>query len=282
MTTPDYVETIDRWRAEAEERLRDEDGWLALAGLLWLQRGENPFGSDQALPVALPEGAAPALAGAIHYDGAAATVRAAPGVDLRVNGEPAAERALRSDADGPPDLVQVGRLTFFLIRRGARLGVRVRDPESPARRGFAGRRWFPVRPEYRISARFVPYDPPRTISNLNILGDTEEKLSPGYAAFEIDGQSVALDATRAGDGLFFVFRDATSGRETYGAARFLAAPAPADGRVELDFNKAVSPPCAFTAYATCPLPPRQNVLAVRIPAGELAPDAEHLAAASHT
>lgn len=271
MTTSDYTEAIERWRAEAEGRLRAEDGWLALAGLFWLQIGENPFGSDPALPVALPEGAVPALAGAIRYDGATATIHAAPGVDLRVNGEPVAERALRSDAGGPPDMVQVGRVTFFLIQRGARLGVRARDPESPTRRAFAGRRWFPVRPEYRISARFVPYDPPRAISNLNILGDTEEKLSPGCAAFEIDGQAVTLDATRAGDGLFFVFRDATAGRETYGAARFLAAPAPADGRVELDFNKAVSPPCAFTPYATCPLPPKQNVLAVRIPAGELAP-----------
>lgn len=271
MTRSDYVEMIDRWRAEAEARLRAADGWLALAGLFWLQRGENPFGGDRALPIALPEGAAPALAGTIRYDGTAATIAAAAGVDLRVNGEPAAERALRSDADGPPDMVQVGRVTFFLIRRGARLGVRVRDPESPARRDFAGRRWFPVQPEYCIRGRFMPYDPPRTISNLNILGDTEEQLSPGSVAFEVDGQTVALDATRAGDGLFFVFRDGTSGQETYGAARFLAAPAPADGVVELDFNKAVSPPCAFTEYATCPLPPRQNVLSVRIPAGELAP-----------
>lgn len=271
MTTSDYTASIDRWRAEAEARLRAADGWLALAGLFWLQGGENLFGGDQALPIALPEGAAPALAGAIHYDGTAATIRAAAGVDLRVNGEPAAERALRSDADGPPDMVQVGRVTFFLIRRGARLGVRVRDPESPTRRDFAGRRWFPVQPEYCIRGRFMPYDPPRTISNLNILGDTEEQLSPGSVAFEVDGQTVALDATRAGDGLFFVFRDGTSGQETYGAARFLAAPAPVDGVVELDFNKAVSPPCAFTEYATCPLPPRQNVLAVRIPAGELAP-----------
>lgn len=272
MTPSDYTEAIERWRAEAEGRLRAEDGWLALAGLFWLQEGESPFGSDSALPIALPEGAAPALAGSIRYDGAAATIHAAPGVTILVNGEPVAERALRSDSGGPPDMVQVGRVVFFLIQRGARLGVRVRDPESPTRREFTGRRWFPVRPEYRIRGRFVPYDPPRTISNLNILGDTEEKLSPGYVAFELDGQTVTLDATSAGDGLFFVFRDATAGHETYGAARFLAAPAPIDGFVELDFNKAVSPPCAFTAYATCPLPPRQNVLAVRIAAGELAPE----------
>lgn len=270
MTDP-YTAAIEAWRAQAEAGLRGEEGWLALAGLFWLQVGENRFGGDPDLPIALPADAVPALAGSLRYDGAAATLVAAPGVDLLVNGAPAAERPLRSDAAGQPDLVQIGRVSFFLIQRGARLGVRARDPESPTRRSFGGRRWFPPQPQYRISARFVPYDPPRAISYLNILGDTEEQLSPGYAAFTINGQAVTLDATSGAGGLLFVFRDGTSGHETYGAARFLSAPAPADGTVELDFNKAFNPPCAFTAYATCPLPPRQNVLSVRIPAGELAP-----------
>lgn len=275
MTDTTYTAEIEAWRAQAEASLRAENGWLALAGLFWLQVGENRFGGDPDLPIALPPDTVPALAGSLHYDGVTATLVAAPGVGLLVNGEPAATCPLRSDADGQPDLVQIGRVSFFLIQRGARLGVRARDPESPARRSFGGRRWFTPQPQYRISARFVPYEPPRTISNLNILGDTEEKLSPGYAAFTIDGQAVTLDATGGAGSLMFVFRDGTSGHETYGAARFLSAPAPADGAVELDFNKAVSPPCAFTAYATCPLPPRQNVLTVRIPAGELAPPDGH-------
>jgi uncharacterized protein (DUF1684 family) len=166
-----------------------------------------------------------------------------------------------------------GSKTFTVIERSGRYAVRLKDNESKLRSSFAGMRWFPARESYRVNARFVSYPQPKTLAIPNILGSSYPYPSPGYVVFQIDGTEFRLEPViEEGDKeLFFIFRDRTAGKETYGAGRFLYTDLPRDGKVELDFNKAENPPCAFTPYATCPLPPRQNVLPVRIEAGELAP-----------
>lgn len=266
--TVSYIEEIAAWRAVAEAALRAPEGWLSLAGLFWLHEGTNRVGSDPGYEIALPAGAPP-FVGEICLRDELVTIGVA-GPSMLLNGEPPDERPLRADTDPPADRISVERFALQIIRRGSRVGVRVRDPEGQARAAFAGRRWYSPRTEYRIVARFAPYDPPRPIAITNILGDTEDQLSPGVAIFQLDGQELRLDAVASANGrLFFNFRDRTSGASTYGAGRFLYAAPPHDGALVLDFNQAVNPPCAFTPYATCPLPPPQNRLPVAIPAGEL-------------
>jgi uncharacterized protein (DUF1684 family) len=270
MTTgSSYEQELAAWRREVEETLRAEDGWLSVIALVWLREGDTTIGADAACDVALPTVASPREVGRIAYDGRVAVLHAAPGAEVRVNGEPIGASELRPDVPGPPDVVAAGEVTFALIRRGGRLGVRVRHRNSPARLGFVGRRWYPPRDEYRVEAAFTPYDPPRTVAITSVLGDVEQMAAAGVAAFRLHGQELRLEALeRRGGGLWFIFRDATSGNTTYPASRFLYTAAPRYGRVTLDFNRAVSPPCAFTEHATCPLPPPGNQLPVPIEAGE--------------
>ncbi|HMP39742.1 MAG TPA: DUF1684 domain-containing protein [Roseiflexaceae bacterium] len=269
-TTDTYIADIIAWREHVEATLRADDGWLTVAGLFWLDEGENKAGADPSLPVALPADSAPALIGSFWRSGRRVVLQPAADVDLQINGKPATQHELRSDAGGTgtPDLVTIGALTIFVIERGDRIGLRLRDRNSLARRTFRGRQWFSIDPAYRLTARFVPYEPPKPLTITSILGDTSETTSPGALHFTLDGQALALDTTRSGERLSIVFRDLTAGHETYGAARFLTTSLPVNGLVELDFNRAVNPPCAFTEYATCPLPSPQNRLPVRIPAGE--------------
>jgi hypothetical protein len=186
-------------------------------------------------------------------------------VTLRMDGT---TRALRTDTDSSPDIVTLGSLTMFVIERGGRYGIRLKDRNSRFRKEFTGLDYFPLDESYRVQARFVPE--PRKIPVLNILGQTEEMPSPGHVEFELAGRTLRLTPVQdSPDKLFFIFRDLTSGRETYGSGRFLYTNMPKAGRVELDFNKAYNPPCAFTPFATCPLPPKENRLPVRLAAGEL-------------
>jgi uncharacterized protein (DUF1684 family) len=216
----------------------------------------------------LPRG--PARAGVFQFRGGKTVFRASQGVNASINGKPASAAApLKSDTDGTPDQVRMDGLTMFVIHRGNRYGIRLRDPESKQRREFTGEHWFPVNGSYRVSAKFVAYDKPNMIPITNVLGQTELEPSPGYATFALQGRALRLEPVTEDDHLFFIFRDLTAGHETYAAGRFLYAAVPKNGVVELDFNKAENPPCAFTAFATCPLPPKQNRLEVRIEAGEL-------------
>jgi hypothetical protein len=189
-------------------------------------------------------------------------------VAVTVGGRSFAGGPLRTDRDGPPDVVHCGSLRLLAIVRGGRVGLRVRDVEAPARRDFHGIERYPARTEWRKVARFEEAQDGRTVSMPNVLGEVEEVALAGGAVFTHDGQEYRLDATREGGRLFIVFGDLTNRAETYGAGRFLYAEAPQEGRVVLDFNRALNPPCAFTPYATCPLPPRQNRLPLHIEAGE--------------
>ena len=266
----DYRAEIEAWRVNREEGLKADDGWLTVAGLFFLKNGENSFGADPLNDIVLPAGSAPAQLGVFEFDGDTITVRAAPGRSVTVNGRAVQEAVLRpSRPQGPADRLTSGTLTMFMHRSGERYAIRLRDQESRIRREFAGLRWFSVDEKYRVTAEFSSYAEPRHVLVPNILGDTETYTSPGSVVFTLDGQQFRMVPVWEGRELFFIFRDLTTGQETYPAARFLYAEAPADGKVVLDFNKAYNPPCAFNPYTTCPLPPPENRLRVRIEAGEL-------------
>jgi uncharacterized protein (DUF1684 family) len=176
-----------------------------------------------------------------------------------------------SDADGVPTVIEVGPLRFFVIRRGDQHGVRIRDRESEARKNFHGIDYYPIDPKWRVNAQFEPYSPTKKIPITNVVGMTEDMESPGALVFEVDGKTMRLDPVleEGTDELFIIFGDTTNGRETYGGGRYLYAPKPgADQRTTVDFNKSYNPPCVFTDFATCPLPPSQNKLAVAVTAGE--------------
>jgi uncharacterized protein (DUF1684 family) len=269
-----YRAEVLKWRADREARLKADGGWLTLAGLFWLNEGPNRFGTDPAGDIVLPEGSTPAEAGVFELRDGRVKVALRPGVTGRLAGQRlSGEVEMQSDASGSPDVLEMGPLSLHVIKRGSRYGIRLKDQNSAVRRGFLGLKWFDVREEYRVEARFVSYPQPKPVKVPNVLGETESMPSPGYAEFTLGGKTVRLDGVLEdphAEQLFFILRDQTSGKETYGAGRFLYTDLPKAGQLVLDFNKAYNPPCAFTPYATCPLPPPQNWMPVRVEAGEMA------------
>lgn len=271
-----YRQEIAKYRQGREARLRGQRGWLTVIGLYWLEDGVHRLGSAADAEIALPATVAPAQAGTLTVHDGRVRVQLASGVAATVDGKPARDGDLRADNPGPPSTLALGTVTLQVIQRAGRLGIRLRDSASPARRAFTGLRFFPIGPQYRVTARFVPHAQPVAITVPSAVGPAQTLQSPGAVVFTIDGRELRLDALVEDDPpteLFFVFRDQTSGHETYGGGRFLYTDMPRDGKVVLDFNRAFSPPCAFTPFATCPLPPPQNRLPIAIPAGELAPAA---------
>lgn len=266
-----YRAEIEEWRAGRDKSLRDENGWLTLAGLYWLEEGDSTFGSAPDNTVVFPAGKAPARLGTFHRQGEKVTLEVTPGLGLAADGKEvtAPSLGLAPDASGKPTMLSLGSLTFHVIKRPGKVGIRLKDKESPVLAGFAGVESFAVDPSWRIAARFEPYDPPKTIKVPNIIGTDFDETSPGALVFERGGATYRLEPTGApGKDLFLVFGDATNGHETYGGGRFLYVPPPKDGQAIVDFNQTYNPPCVFTPYATCPLPPRQNKLALRVEAGE--------------
>jgi len=261
------------WRAAREKSIGGPDGWTTLAGLHWLQEGPQSIGTGTHCRIQLPPGSAAELVGTLTRTGPRVRFEAAPGVDVRLRGTPVTTLDLRSDKDGTPDELAVGRIRFWLLERGLRRAIRVRDPESPERRAFHGIPTHAFDPRWRIPARFVAADPHFT-TLADVTGGTAIETVAGTLEFEIGGKPFRLEALedREEKDLWVLFGDSTSGHATYGSGRFLHVPLPGpDGRTTIDFNRAYNPPCAFTPYATCPIPPRGNWLPVAIPAGELAP-----------
>lgn len=239
-----YQEESAKWRANYDAGLRASDGWLALTGLQWLHEGSNAV-----------EGIS---AGTLRLQNRTVTWIPAAG-----KGE---QRALKPD--NAADTVNVGTTSLTIIERGGQLGVRLRDPKAKARVQFHGTRWFPASEAWRIHAKWSAYAKPKSMQITNILGMTMGEPSPGYASFTLKGVAMRLDPVIEDGHLFFMFRDKTNSRDTYGAGRFLNVAIPLGSEVELDFNQAHNPPCAFTPYATCPIPPRQNTLPIPVEAGE--------------
>jgi uncharacterized protein (DUF1684 family) len=261
---------VEAWRRKRYAALRRPTGWLTLIGLDWLHAGENRLGTDPAADVALPSG--PAIAGTVTVqDGV--PIADATDDQLRHEGRPVRELTLATDADGEPTLLELGALRLCVIERGRRLAVRTWDPEAPARSRFDGIPHFPVHERWRLEARLEPGTAGR-VKVPDVLGDVEEQAFPGTLAFDVNGVTQRLQALEGGDDgeLWLIFADATNGVETYGGGRFLyTAPPEPDRGVIIDFNRAYNPPCAFSRFATCPLPWPVNRLGIRVEAGELVP-----------
>ena len=268
---PAYEASQRKFREAREAALRAEEGWLSVAGLFWLKEGVNRIGSAPGSDILLAAGAAPAQVGVIRMQAGSAEFEPAPGASLTLDGQPLRGRAaLTPDGAGrQPSTIGAGRLKLLFIQRGERYAIRLRDPESDLRRKFAGCRWFPVNEAWRIQARFLPQPGGAKITLETIVGNKETYDSAGFAVFEKDGKQYRLEAARSGARLWFVFRDATSGKTTYAGARQLYTDLPKDGRLTLDFNQAINFPCAFNPWTTCPLPPPQNRLDLAIEAGEM-------------
>jgi hypothetical protein len=267
-----YTDEIKAFRAQREQRLRADDGWLSLVALDWLDQGDNAVGSDASATVHLPVGSAPARVGTIRLEGATAVFSAADGVDVTVNGSaPAGPTTLRDESNGKPDLVEVGSLSFYVIQRGDRWAVRVKDANSPTLAAFHGLDYYPVDPAWKVEATFKPYHEPIETKVPTVVETQATLYSRGVLEFTAAGRPLTLTAMSYqpdDDTFFMMFRDATSGEQTYGAGRYLSAPLHDDGTVTLDFNRAYNPPCAFTPFATCPLPPPENRLEIPVTAGE--------------
>ena len=271
---PAYAAELEAERNERLSRLKAENGWLSLTGLYWLEPGENRFGSAEDSAVVVPDPSVPDIAGLLVVGPNGDVIAfGEEGAGVEINGEPLTEATLKTDADGRPDVITAGRVQFYIINRSGRLGARVKDPEAPTRRDFEGIAYFPTDPLYTVNATFEPYDEAREVAIPTVLGTDTMMLAFGVLHFSIGGQDLTLEpyaGSAEDETLFLIFRDQTSGETSYGAGRFLSADAPGeDGMTVLDFNRSVNPPCAFTPYATCPLPPPQNILETPIEAGEM-------------
>lgn len=253
----DHRTEIEAWQKNRATRLQAEDGWLSLVGLYWLNEGANK----------LPE------MGVFTLQNGKVLLKPDAGAGLAVDGKPITSTVeLKSDVDpSGPTVVTAGSKRFQIIKRSDRYGVRVKDAQSEARRNFKGLDYYPIDSKWRVEAKLEPHNPEKKIPITNIVGQTTDEVSPGALVFTVDGKTYRLDPIleQGSEDYFVIFKDETSRDTTYPAGRYLyASPAGPDGKVVLDFNKAYSPPCVFTPFATCPLPPLQNRLPVRIEAGE--------------
>jgi uncharacterized protein (DUF1684 family) len=267
-TTAPFAKEEADFRANREARLKKPDGWLSVAGLFWLHDGEMTVGSDAKSDIVLPAGT-PVRAGVLTMKTGSVTFEPAAGAkDIRIDDKPAVKMVLKPDTDQNTDVLQAGRVALTIIKRGEKTGVRMRDPEAATRLNFTGCKWFPASETWKVKAKWVAYPSPKKIKITNILGMTDEEPSPGYAEFTHAGKMLRLEPVEEDGELSFMFKDLTSDVTTYAPGRFLDTEMPKNGFVTLDFNQAYNPPCAFTAYATCPLPPKQNALPIAVEAGE--------------
>ncbi len=266
------------WRAHRVTALQAPEGWLSLIALGWLKDGDNSFGSAEDNQVQIA-GKGPAHIAVVRLEKSGLRLLPPAGgfpKDLLVDGQPAKEQALFADDADQSSKLTIGTLTIVVIHRDDRFALRVKDRQAATRVGFHGLRWYPPNAAYRVHASWIPYNPPKQLDIPTVLGTTTHLPAPGVAEFTLDGQTLRLEPVLeepTSTELFFIMRDATSKAATYGAGRFLYTDLPDNGvsqpgSVWLDFNRLENPPCAFTAYATCPLPPPQNRLSVPIPAGE--------------
>lgn len=255
MATSTYEESIRAWQQRRGAGLRASDSWLTLAGLFWLKPGDNTIGSAPSNDFVLPKGSAPGRVGRLHVEGSQVRF-----IDAREG-----SRTL-SYSEENPDVVRAGSISFYVIKRGERLAVRAKDSASPVLRNFRGMTYFPVNPALHFRAKFVSER--KMIPIRNVVEQTDQEESPGVVEFTYRGEQYRLRPIYEGKTLFFLFKDPTNKTETYQAGRMLNTPLPMHGTVDLDFNHSYNPPCTFTPYATCPLPPKENTLPFPVTAGE--------------
>jgi uncharacterized protein (DUF1684 family) len=267
MTT--YETKIKNIRAQRDKKTSTNVlHWLNLAGLFWLEEGENSFGSDENNKICLPE-FPNAHCGTLHLKNGIVTLHPAKDVNITLNRATAETRILLTDLDQNPDLINIGSLTMKIIIRGGFSLVRIWDRESAAGKNFTGFHYYPVKPEYRIIARYIRYDPPKPIKILEVIGTEVDGAFLGQAQFKLNGIDYTLEAEQSDDELLFSFTDGTNKSTTYGGGRKFYLPKPKGDEIILDFNLTENWPCAYTPFATCPLPPKENRLPISIEAGEL-------------
>jgi uncharacterized protein len=261
-----YLQSFEKWKAELIDGRKQH--WLPLAGLFWLKPGENTFGTGNDNAIVLRSGAE--HAGVFVRQDKTVTVKLRSGVEAKIGGKIASESKLDADVTNHPTMIELGALRMFVIERGERIGIRVRDLNSPAIRNYAGPVFFPLDMNYKVTASFVPSDGKKTVDVPNVLGDVTPSPVVGEVHFKLNGQDLTLTSFEGDtkEGLSFVISDLTSKTETYPGGRFLDTDPVVDGKVVLDFNRAYSPPCSVTPYATCPLAPKENHLPAALPVGE--------------
>jgi uncharacterized protein (DUF1684 family) len=264
----DYATGIISWKNARIERLKSKTGWLNIIGLYWLKEGMNTIGSKPGNDIIFPE-SAPGYCGTIKLFND--SVFYFPGTDpnIRINSGPAMEMLLENDLSGNPTLIEADRYAWFVIRRGDRFGIRLRDYEHPEVKELTHIPSYPVSQKWKVTARLIPFDTVRIVEVATVDGGKELYSCPGRLIFRLGREKCELLPFTENDRFFIIFGDRTNGKETYGAGRFLYSDIQdAENRVILDFNMSYNPPCAFTPFATCPMPPYENLLDIEIKAGE--------------
>jgi len=264
-----FIKDEMKWREKRDKQMRSQDSWLTIAGLYWLKEGENSFGTDPANKIILPQDSAPLLAGKFLFNKGIITVVTQLGVILKVQNIPITHKILKTYDSGKPDIIALNDLRMWVIKRSGKYAIRLRYLNTRAYKNYQKLDYFPPSEKYKIVADFIPYSNPKKVTVNTEIGTKSQMSSPGYVKFKINSQEFQLEAFN-GDSkkLFFIFKDETNGKDTYEASRFMESNLLDGGKVDLNFNRAYNPPCAFTPYATCPLPPPQNYLKICIEAGE--------------
>ena len=278
-STPDqdaYVDSVKQWRDRAEQGLKRDNGWLTLAGRFQMKPGVNTFGTGADNDIVFPpelKGTGPARLGTllVEKETGRVTLKLADGVSMASDGKPfSGERAMGVSTE-KRDWITMGRIAMHIIQREDRFILRLADNESLVRKNFPGRLWYDINTKYNVDATFTAYPPGRKIAIVNVIDEVSDEPCPGYVEFKLNGVKHKLDVVGDdADGMFFVIRDGTSGKTTYRPSRFLYVknkPKPGVS-FKLDFNQAYNPPCAFSEFTTCPLPPEQNIMKTPIEAGE--------------
>lgn len=275
MANEDYEAQILKWRQEVDTNLRRENGWLALAGLFWLRKGTNLIGSDPESDILLPK-RAPARLGTFEFDGNNVTLNVNADLPVEVNGMATTSALLDADQEDVPSFITFSEMRMVVVRRSKGVGIRVWDNMRKQRQLFPPRQWYPVKKELLVPATYTRYETPKIVKMPDILGAILDEPMQGFVTFELKGRKHKLLVEELPDRRLFVqFMDLTNNNSTYPSGRYHYTDAHANGKVFIDFNKAYSPPCAFTDYATCTFPPRENRLHIAIEAGEIFPGARH-------
>jgi len=270
-TLDSYYASIQEWHAQRNDRLNQPDSWLTLAGLFWLEEGINHFGGANDNDLVFRSDTVPAHIGSFHLKGDSVRMLVNQGLEIYNDSTLVTDVNLKKDSEGQPDLLRWRHLSWYIIKRGDRIGVRLKDAKHPNLVNFKPTELFPVDTLWRVSAHLEPFDSTTSIEITNVLGDQSPSPSPGRLHFVIAGESHTLAplGSPGDDNYFIIFGDATNGGSTYGAGRFLVVPAVDEhNQTMIDFNRAYNMPCVFSPYATCPLPPEENLLTVSIEAGE--------------
>jgi uncharacterized protein len=263
-----YIESIELWQDERLEGLKEKDGWLNLAGIYWLEEGIQTIGSDSSNDIIFPA-KAPAYLGTLNVENEKVYLEVSDNVELHYKNELANELDLTYEASGDPSYITHGDFAWYIMRRHTSLAIRLRDYKNPAIAALDHIPSYPIDPDYVVEAELLPFEENLIITvNTPFEGYTQDYDCPGELHFKIKGKGLKLFPFSSGDGYFLIIADETSGIETYGAGRFMYVNPDSTGRIILDFNKAYNPPCALTAFAACPMPPKENYLPAKIEAGE--------------